>query len=180
MATSVTRQGPSEATGSDMWGVAEYSFLHSTILYEAQWILHGLPCSSGRITVWGWIMLLVPECCLTQRPTCSRNQEPHKNTKLKSCNMFAEGLVRTRVDPALASVSVSSYDPGLFIQRALFFCCPPSFLALTLFLPPLLCGSLSSEGRNLMETSHIELRVPRTLRVDSASIPVCCRRKPFQ
>lgn len=92
--------------------------------------------------------------------------------------MFAGGLVRTRVDPALASISVSSYEP--WIQRALFFWCPPSFLALTLFLPPLLCGSLSSEGRHLMETSHIELRVPRTLRVDSASIPVCCRRKPFQ
>ena len=46
---------------------------------------------------------------------------------------------------------------GLFLQ-----CLPPR-LALTLFLPTLLEGSLSPEGRDLMETSHLGLRVPRSL-----------------
>jgi hypothetical protein len=41
--------------------------------------------------------------------------------------------------------------------------CPPSPLALTFFLPPLLWGSLRPKGRDLMEIVHIGLRVPRFL-----------------
>ena len=88
--------------------------------------------------------------------------------------------MRTRVDPALASVSVSSYEPWSVYSESLVLLVSSLLSGSDTLSAPLLCGSLSSEGRNLMETSHIELRVPRTLRVDSASIPVCCRRKPFQ
>ena len=41
--------------------------------------------------------------------------------------------------------------------------CPPSSLAPTLFLPPLLLGSLNPEGRDLVEKSHLGLSVPRSI-----------------
>ena len=76
--------------------------------------------------------------------------------------------MQTRVGSVLvASVSVSSYEPSTVYSEGPFFWCSPSFLTLTLFLPTLLCGSLISDGRNSMETSHTELRVPRTLHVVS-------------
>jgi hypothetical protein len=44
-----------------------------------------------------------------------------------------------------------------------FFGVPcPLCLLHTLFLSPLLWGSLSAEGRNLMETSHLRLSVARS------------------
>jgi hypothetical protein len=57
----------------------------------------------------------------------------------------------------------------MFIQMALFSWSPPSSLALTLFPPSLPWGSLSSEQRDLMETSHLELDIPR-LSVFSVSV----------
>ena len=41
--------------------------------------------------------------------------------------------------------------------EGLVFWCPPSPLALIFFPPPLLQGSLSPEGRDLVETSLLEL-----------------------
>lgn len=41
-------------------------------------------------------------------------------------------------------------------------CCPPYALTLTVFPFPLLQGSLSCEGRDLMETCHLGLSVPGT------------------
>lgn len=81
--------------------------------------------------------------------------------------------MQTRAEPLLAApVSVSQTHFVTFIYRAQFSLCPPSPLALTLFMPPLLHilhtlqSLLSSEGagaRELLETSHVELCVPRTL-----------------
>lgn len=51
-----------------------------------------------------------------------------------------------------ASISVSSY-PGP---------CSPGVLHL-FWVPPLLRGSLSSKGRDMMETSHLDLCIPRSL-----------------
>ena len=50
----------------------------------------------------------------------------------------------------------------LLIQRAWFPSCPPSPLAFTFFLPPFLQGSLSPEGRDFMETSHLGLKILRS------------------
>lgn len=47
--------------------------------------------------------------------------------------------------------------------EGLAFCCPPFPLALTLFHSSLAHISLSPEWENLMETSHLRLRVPRSL-----------------
>lgn len=56
--------------------------------------------------------------------------------------------------------------------EALFSWCLPSPLALILFLPPLLLGSLSPEGRDLIQTSLLGLSVlrPLTLCVLSESL----------
>ena len=52
----------------------------------------------------------------------------------------------------------------MLTKKALFSWCPPSPLTLTLFLlPPLAQGSLSPEGKNLMETFYLGLSVPRSL-----------------
>lgn len=47
--------------------------------------------------------------------------------------------------------------------RVLFSCGPSSPLAVTFFLSPLLWGSLNLEGRDMMETSHLGLSLPRFL-----------------
>jgi hypothetical protein len=53
-------------------------------------------------------------------------------------------------------VSIQEHLAGLFS-------CITSPLALTAILPPLVHSFLNPEGRNLMETSHLGLRVPRSL-----------------
>lgn len=59
--------------------------------------------------------------------------------------------MQTCVSPVLAA-SVSSDELSLVVLEVLFSSCPPSLLS-SIFLPsPLLKGSLSSEGRDLMET----------------------------
>lgn len=47
--------------------------------------------------------------------------------------------------------------------ESLEFLCPPSILALILFLPPSLQGSLRLEGRNLKETSYLGPRAPESV-----------------
>lgn len=54
--------------------------------------------------------------------------------------------------------------------EASFPWCPPSSLALTLLLPPLLQGSLNAEGMDLMVASHLGLSVPRSLTLYSVCL----------
>jgi hypothetical protein len=61
-------------------------------------------------------------------------------------------------------LSLCDFSQALIrLVRGLLFCCPPSPLALTLFLFLLPWGSLNPEGKDLMETSCLGLRVPRSL-----------------
>lgn len=66
---------------------------------------------------------------------------------------------------------------ALLCLQALFPWCPPSPLALRLFLP-LLLGSLSSEGNGLMETSLLGWSLPKSFTLcslfhcGSVSVPV--------
>lgn len=70
--------------------------------------------------------------------------------------MYTEDLVQTYAGLVHAA-SVSSDDLHSFGFSELYlFGVLHSPLALTLFLSPLLLGSLRSEGRDLMETSHLE------------------------
>lgn len=46
---------------------------------------------------------------------------------------------------------------------------PPSPLALTFFMPPVLQGSLSPEERHLMEECHLVLSIPRSLTLCTVS-----------
>lgn len=62
---------------------------------------------------------------------------------------------------------------------ALFSCCPPSPLFLTLFLPPLPLGILSFKRRALMEPFHLDSLSCNFCQLVSASVPICCPRKPF-
>lgn len=77
-------------------------------------------------------------------------RNPIKNAKLEALCI----LRRPGADPCrpvhATSVAMRSYE-----LRALLSRCPLLTLGLTLFLPPLLWGSLSSEKRDLMETSHL-------------------------
>ena len=69
----------------------------------------------------------------------------------------------TCVDSALfASVHVSSYDL-CSVERGLFSWHLLSTLPLTLFLATLILGFLTPEERDLVETFHGDLCVPRTL-----------------
>lgn len=54
------------------------------------------------------------------------------------------------------------------IERNLLSQCPPSLLALILFPPSLLWGFLS--GEDLMDTSHLDLSVPRSLLKEQQSL----------
>ena len=62
------------------------------------------------------------------------------------------------------TVPVSSYlRLSCSVLKALLPWCSPAPLALTVFLSPLLQGSLNSEERKLRETSYLELSVPIAL-----------------
>lgn len=50
-----------------------------------------------------------------------------------------------------------------WIQRIQFHCSNPPHLALTIFLLPLLKWSLSLEGKNMIQTAHVELSTPQPL-----------------
>jgi hypothetical protein len=70
--------------------------------------------------------------------------------------MYAEDLVQTCVCPVLAaSDSVALYEPCSIDFKG-FVLLVSILLALTLLMPPLPRGSLSSEGRGLMETSYLD------------------------
>lgn len=65
--------------------------------------------------------------------------------------------------------------------------CPPSILALNLLLPPLLKNSLSTEWRDMMETSHLGLSAPRSFTLCTLSscrsldfVPIYCNRMFLQ
>jgi hypothetical protein len=49
----------------------------------------------------------------------------------------------------------------VYLEGLVFFLVPPSILDPILFLPLLMQGSLSSEGRDLIETSHLGLNIPK-------------------
>lgn len=83
--------------------------------------------------------------------------------------------------PHAAMVSMSSYMyQSCCIWK--FPWCHLSPLALLIFPLPLLHSSLSLEERGLMKSSHLGLRVPRTVTLHvvqlwvSAFVPICCRR----
>lgn len=87
--------------------------------------------------------------------TCSDSHESHENTQLID-HAYSEDLVQIKAGTVLvALVSVSSYTPCLVSAEGLvllLFSRPSG----TIFLPLLLLHSLSSEGRHLMETSHLD------------------------
>lgn len=63
-----------------------------------------------------------------------------------------------------ATISMSLYVCWFYsVQNVLIPWCPPSPLALIIFLPPLLQSSLSPEGKDLMKTSSLGLSVPGSL-----------------
>lgn len=70
-------------------------------------------------------------------------------------------LVQTHAGPSHAA-SVSEWQSCWF-REPWCFGGSPSPLALLLFLPPLLQGSLSIEGRDLIEISSLRLNVSRSL-----------------
>ena len=67
------------------------------------------------------------------------------------------------------------------VLKALLPWCPLCPLAFKLFLSPLLQGPLRSEGRALMETSHLGLIVPVSFTFctlpgcGSLVVPICCK-----
>ena len=73
----------------------------------------------------------------------------------------------------------------LLIEKAFISLCPPSYLTLTLFLPPLLWDFLILEGMEFKDTSL--LRRSECLKVShylhnvqlwvSVFVPICCRRQ---
>lgn len=64
--------------------------------------------------------------------------------------------------PFMLPQSVSSCVCQSLIHRALFSCLSSNPLALTLFLSTLPWSSMGPEGKDLMETSHLGLCVPRS------------------
>lgn len=63
-----------------------------------------------------------------------------------------------------ATVTINSYvDQFSNVLKTLFLQCHPSPLALTIILPLLSHSSLSSEGRYVMETSHLALYIPKSI-----------------
>jgi hypothetical protein len=66
--------------------------------------------------------------------------------------------------PCACSFSIHEFIWALLmlIYQALFSWYSPFALVLRLFLPPLLRGSQTVKGRDLMETSHLGLHVLRT------------------
>lgn len=110
-----------------------------------------------------------------QRLIHLHTQQSCKNTKPKSI-IFAEDLVQTHADPMLlTSVSMSSYEICSLIKKA---CSPGVLQPLQLWCSAyLFCGSLSSEMRNLMETSYVGLSILRlalSLKCLTVGIYTCC------
>lgn len=64
-----------------------------------------------------------------------------------------------------AADSVGSYELCSTVLEYLFLLVPPFPFVPRSFLPPLLRGSLRSKGRDLMQTSHLELCVSESLTV---------------
>lgn len=60
-------------------------------------------------------------------------------------------------------LSVSSYVCALYCVQKVLFPCLASSLVLTLFPPPLMEGFVSPKVRDLVKTSHLGLRIPRSL-----------------
>lgn len=78
--------------------------------------------------------------------------------------MYIKGLVQTPVGPVFdASGAMSLCELCSGDLEGLVLWCPPSLPALPLFLPPLMQHPLSSKRRDLMETSHAEVSLQKTL-----------------
>jgi hypothetical protein len=63
----------------------------------------------------------------------------------------------------VAPVCVSSFVLVILNDRTLFSSCFPSTLVLIFCIPPLLLHSLGVEGRDFINTSHLELSIVRSL-----------------
>ena len=83
-----------------------------------------------------------------------------------SCKMCTEDLVQTHLGPVLAAlVSRSACEPCLLDSEAHVLLVVSTPLTPTIFPPPLLQDSLSSDGKDLMETSHLDSLSAWTLAV---------------
>lgn len=97
-------------------------------------------------------------------PTHSHSPKSYKNAKLKIVTYMQRTWYRLVFRPLLAaSVSMRSYDICSVVQRTLFSWGPLFPLTLTVLLPPLLQFPVRSgrKGRDLVETFHVRLCVPR-------------------
>ena len=108
----------------------------------------------------------------TQESETHSSVTPSSPIKLRnSYNIYAEGLVQTHTLPVLpASVSMSSYTTCLidaedFVLLMFFvlFSCFLFFVFYPLWLLQSLRDSLSSEGRDLMKTSHLDFSLSLSL-----------------
>ena len=72
-------------------------------------------------------------------------------------------LIQTTTDSHLTQAHIGPLNVGCCFKKALISYCPPSPPALTSFLSPHPQGSLSLKGRGLMETSYLELSLPKSL-----------------
>ena len=96
-------------------------------------------------------------------------------------------LQLTWCNPMLALCALCQYLWVLLsfaelFYRALFFWCPVSIPSPQFFLLPPPWSSLSSDGRDLMEISPLELCIPgsvslKCLAVGLCVCPICCKRK---
>lgn len=89
-----------------------------------------------------------------QRYYCSYIQESHKITK----------YVQADVGPVIAaSVSVSMCEFHYVLLDGFILVVSSALSVFPTLLSPFILGSLSCEDKDLMETSHVEMCVPRTL-----------------
>lgn len=118
-----------------------------------------------------------------ERPMCSHTLESHKNSQLEA-TILMQRTWCSLCRPCAYCFSLYKFIWASFmlIYRLLFAWCPPSPLAFPLFLP-FPWGSLISERRNLMETSHIGMGIPRSLTLwvvllrVSVFLPFCLKGK---
>lgn len=95
-------------------------------------------------------------------------RQAHRTSAIHELEAIIE-VLRTWDRPCVCCFSLWVH----WVLRTLFSRCPLSPLVLTLFLPPHPWGSLSAEGRDLMETSHLGLGVPRSLSLCIMSGNIC-------
>ena len=100
----------------------------------------------------------------SQRQTCSRGQESHKNINLEPIT-WAQRTCADPSRPYARCVSPREFISmlKLSIQEALSAWGTRSPLALTFFMLPLSQSSLSTGRRDLLKTFHLGLNVPRPL-----------------